>query len=469
MWDKNLIMGLSATKRTVSAMLKDRCDGTSVFRLSANNPGCLALGVKMSSNNSSSTNVLHTKIRGKKRTQGYFSLLRPDGTEEHYNNLEQLVASCEPITNLYPDIDKKNLARILADETTPADTVRRTAPSDTVERTLVETSVDGESFVHDVRYKSLKSGQLGAYGNIAVAVDEKSGNKVAIRKLKSNDGMQLQELRALHHFRESSHILSLEDLWCSGNSLYAVHELHSGFETLSNAMKESGRSNYKPRIIVREILHGLAYIHSANVAHGNLTPENILLGVDSSSVKISGLSKSRPIEARQKWKPQGKNKATWYPAPETILDTPTGSAKTDIWAVGNIAMEVFTGKTRFKAFSTKKEQLAEYIRVLGNPENVDFVSTTDGQKLMGKVLKEVKNERDGPQEASSSLSLCPLVTELVGKMLKFNPDERINCDDALKCKMFGKSLQEVTKCSSEFDFNSQRTMRQFADDFQRSQ
>ena len=60
--------------------------------------------------------------------------------------------------------------------------------------------------------------------------------------------------------------------YCAGNSLQDV--LNKGLPTADEAWK-----------MLKEILHGLVYVHSRNTVHRDLKPSNIFLGGDG-AVKL---------------------------------------------------------------------------------------------------------------------------------------------------------------------------------------
>lgn len=106
--------------------------------------------------------------------------------------------------------------------------------------------------------------------------------------------------------------------------------------------------------ILQQVLDGLALIQSRRLVHRALSPATILLTSDGRTM-ITGFdyAKTAQLRAHTVALDAHANADTAYLAPETI-DSPTKmSAKSDIYAVGVIGFELFTGHRPFGSMTTQ--------------------------------------------------------------------------------------------------------------------
>lgn len=91
--------------------------------------------------------------------------------------------------------------------------------------------------------------------------------------------------------------------------------------------------------IGKEILTGLAYIHSSGFAHRNVRPTNILVTetVRGMVVKLADFSQAWPTRLQVK---TDKTNIPQYRAPEQLLCTSSSSNHIDIWAFGVVMAEL---------------------------------------------------------------------------------------------------------------------------------
>ena len=86
--------------------------------------------------------------------------------------------------------------------------------------------------------------------------------------------------------------------------------------------------------IIKSILLGLNYLHENNITHTQLCPKNILIDNDLKIVKISNHAmRTNSFDVTT---------FPYYSSPELCFNK-TISTKTDIWSVGCILFELFTG------------------------------------------------------------------------------------------------------------------------------
>jgi serine/threonine protein kinase len=139
---------------------------------------------------------------------------------------------------------------------------------------------------------------------------------------------------------------------------YAVLEYVDGY----NLRHSLGQKNYitdNSILILKQILNGVQHIHQKGYLHLDLKPENIIVS-RWGEVKIMDFDLAEPIREI----PQSHSKISGtlnYLAPEQILKQPIDE-RSDIFSLGIIMFELFTGHKPFMALS-KKEALDVYADV----------------------------------------------------------------------------------------------------------
>jgi serine/threonine protein kinase len=122
-----------------------------------------------------------------------------------------------------------------------------------------------------------------------------------------NHGMMdqfLTEIRTLRSLRHPN-IIELYDVYISDDRIYIIMELMSGGELFDYVVQKGTLTEEEASGIVRKVTSALVYMHSRNVIHRDMKPENLLLAHKPRSshdieVKIIdfGLSKVRPMRGK---------------------------------------------------------------------------------------------------------------------------------------------------------------------------
>lgn len=182
----------------------------------------------------------------------------------------------------------------------------------------------------------------GSYGVVYKAVSNKDQKMYAIKKSKKpiwNMHHRAQYLSEITHARSLSphpSIATVYDAWEEGGHIYTQMEL--GASSLKDVLA-TGDPNLSESVVwqyVSDIVQGVQHMHSNNLVHLDIKPDNILVGFDN-SLKLTDFGISKIMGTSNGFSEGDKV----YMAPE-LLDEQFSSAA-DIFSVGITLYEVVTG------------------------------------------------------------------------------------------------------------------------------
>ncbi|XP_056429730.1 mitogen-activated protein kinase 12 [Hyla sarda] len=281
------------------------------------------------------------------------------------------------------------------------------------------------------RYRDLVPVGSGAYGTVCSSLDNITGTKVAIKKLYRPFQSELfakrayRELRLLKHMQHEN-VIGLLDVFTPDFSLEKFTDFYLVMPfmgtDLGKIMKHEKLSEDRIQFLVYQILRGLKYIHSAGIIHRDLKPGNLAVNEDC-ELKILDFGLARHTDSEM----TGYVVTRWYRAPEVILNWMHYTQTVDIWSVGCIMAEMYTGRPLFKG-NDHLDQLTEIMKITGTPTQ-DFV-----QKLQSPDAKNYIKSLPKVQKKDFGLLLRyanPLAVNLLEKMLVLDAEKRITATHAL--------------------------------------
>ncbi|KAK9761416.1 hypothetical protein K7432_013699 [Basidiobolus ranarum] len=305
------------------------------------------------------------------------------------------------------------------------------------------------------RYEIIRELDKGTYGTVLQARDRKTGEIVAIKKIKNHfanwkDCLTLRELKVL---RKLSHpnIVRLYNAFVRRNKLFLVFEFMD--KNLYNFIQEqNGNLIEENRIqsIMFQILNGLDYMHRKGYFHRDVKPENILMKDDI--VKTADFGLVREIKSTPPYTDYVSTR--WYRAPEVLLGALDYSAPIDIWAAGAIMAELYTLRPLFPGQS-EIDQIIKICLILGTPDTTDpKYSWDEGVRLASRIgfqfpnMKTVSLSHVIPNASSEAI-------HLMSSMLRFDPKTRLNARQALRHPYFTRVRRSSLSRLSLFDRYSQ--------------
>uniref|UniRef100_A0A8C1TN21 mitogen-activated protein kinase n=1 Tax=Cyprinus carpio TaxID=7962 RepID=A0A8C1TN21_CYPCA len=285
-----------------------------------------------------------------------------------------------------------------------------------------------------VRYQNLSPVGSGAYGSVCSAYDEKTGLKVAVKKLSRpfqsiiHAKRTYRELRLLKHMKHEN-VIGLLDVFTPATSLEEFNDVylvtHLMGADLNNIVKCQKLTDDHVQFLIYQILRGLKYIHSADIIHRDLKPSNLAVNEDC-ELKILDFGLARHTDDEM----TGYVATRWYRAPEIMLNWMHYNMTVDIWSVGCIMAELLTGRTLFPG-TDHINQLQQIMRLTGTPP-ASLISRMPSH--------EVSSLSPSPLHLFliKYLILFVLAVDLLEKMLVLDTDKRITAPEALAHPYFAQ-------------------------------
>ena len=287
------------------------------------------------------------------------------------------------------------------------------------------------------RYELIKKQGKGAYGVVYKAMDKKTKEIVALKK--NFDAFQnvtdskrtYREITLLQELNGHDNIIKLLNVIKAENE----KDIYLIFEFMETDLHTVIRSNILEPIhkqfVMYQLLKALKFIHSAGIVHRDLKPSNILINSDA-CIKICDFGLARSVMSLT-----GKDiimtdyvATRWYRAPEVLLGSTKYNSQADMWSVGCIFGELLNGKPMFPGTSTLN-QLNKILEITGKPNKEDILSIQSELTQNQNMLENINNIKQ-----KNLKSLFPKATaielDLLGRLLQFNPNKRINVLEALE-------------------------------------
>ena len=272
-------------------------------------------------------------------------------------------------------------------------------------------SISNKLFINDIseylpskKYKILSKLGSGSFGKVYLAQNKFTKEKVALKQIKKSnkdllsDGEikdEIEILKTLDH----PDIVRIIESFNTKDSYVLVTEYCEGgelFDQVRNQLSET-----QIAVIFRQLLSGLAYLHSHNIVHRDLKLENILIhetekskttGEDLFNIKIIDFGTARIFDNKKR-------------KPQSIVGSSYYIAECDLWSVGVILYMFIVGHAPF--------------------DGCDDDEITDNIQR-GVYRKDDKRWKRASKE----------VKDLIQKLLVYQPKKRLTAIQALRHPWF---------------------------------
>ncbi len=272
---------------------------------------------------------------------------------------------------------------------------------------------DISEFLPSKKYKILDKLGSGSFGKVYLAQNKFTKEKVAMKEIKKSNKDLLSDgeikdeidiLKSLDH----PDIVRIIESYNTKDSYVLVTEYCEGGELYDQVRNQLSETQIA--VIFKQLLSGLAYLHSHNIVHRDLKLENILIqeiekskttGEDLFNIKIIDFGTARIFD--NKTKPQSIVGSSYYIAPE-VLNQKYGK-ECDLWSVGVILYMFVVGHAPFDG--------------------------CDDEEITGNIQKGIYKKDDKRWKKASKD-----VKDLIQKLLIYSPKKRLTALQALKHPWF---------------------------------
>jgi hypothetical protein len=269
------------------------------------------------------------------------------------------------------------------------------------------------------RYEILNEIGRGGMATVYLARQVDLGRLVALKELSAVAASDT--LSARRFVRESRLAGSLNH-----PNIVTVHDFFEDHATPYIAMEFVERGALRPVIdgltfsqvagVIEGVLAGLAHAHARGIVHRDVKPENLMIA-DDSRIKVAdfGIAKATDeVQARTYLTATGTTIGTpRYMAPEQAMGQAVGPW-TDLYAVGMIAFEMFTGRLPFDTSGAPAAVLLRRVNV--PPLRLDAVDPKADPRVADWIerLLVVEPEERTPSAAAAWAELEEIVLDRVG-------------------------------------------------------
>ncbi|KAJ7704362.1 kinase-like domain-containing protein [Mycena rosella] len=294
-----------------------------------------------------------------------------------------------------------------------------------------------------MNYIQLEKLGEGTYATVFKGRSKTTNEIVALKEihLDAEEGTPSTAIREISLLKELKHIniLRLHDVIHTETKLILVFEFCE--QDLKRYMDQHGNRGALDPATVRsfmfQLLKGTNFCHENQVLHRDLKPQNLLIN-RKMELKLGDFGLARafgvPVNTFS-----NEVVTLWYRAPDVLLGSRTYSTSIDLWSCGCIFAEMISGMPLFRG-KDNNDQLLHIMKILGTPSHQQFA----------KMLKDSPEIvlKDFPPMPKANLAqvlpkASPAALDLLERLLKFDPSERISAAEALSHPYFTETTNAV--------------------------
>ncbi|KAJ1448097.1 kinase-like domain-containing protein [Pelagophyceae sp. CCMP2097] len=295
------------------------------------------------------------------------------------------------------------------------------------------------------RWRLVRKIGEGAFGEVHVADDALSGERVAVKLARlvgvpgceRDDGNSLpkgvlRELWSLQRLVGAAHVSQYIFHFPRGSSLALVlafcdSDLRAVLDALEGAPLTEGAAS----AWLGELLCGLKRIHAEGLMHRDLKPGNLLIEAHG-ALQICDFGQARPLDLdaeKAEYTHQVSTRA--YRAPEILFGARKYTERVDAWAAGCVFCEMLENTQTFPA-NSDIEQLISIFKKMGAPSQERWPSAHELPDFCKIQFPDMPPVPLGTVSPHAS----PLALGLLGRLLVLEPARRCSASDALADAFF---------------------------------
>lgn len=262
-------------------------------------------------------------------------------------------------------------------------------------------------------YRLLRPIGKGAHGKVILGTHRLCGLPVAIKAVakerlrseivRKQVFQEVMVLKLIQHPR----IVKVLEVFEAEKHMLIVFEYMAGGDLRNYLRAKTRLAEPEARHLFRQIVEGVAAVHSRKVIHRDLKLENILLDAEHTNVKICDFGICKAFGKGQLLNDQSGTPA--YIAPEVLAEQGAVGYASDLWSLGVMLYALLTGKFPFTAENS--EDLNKQILTGSYPPPLNV--STNASNLIASLLALLPSHRIRVDEVLSHHWLLEGTSELL--------------------------------------------------------
>lgn len=327
--------------------------------------------------------------------------------------------------------------------------------------------------------------QEGTFGVVYKAKNKKTGELVALKKVKMTDKTSRDDGFPITALRETNVLLALQHpnivavremvVGKEMDKVFMVMELfENDLKMVIDLQKKRNRDAIVQRLgdrqsaelvlgedthvftaaqskcLMQQLLRAMDYMHRCWYIHRDLKTSNILYKSGQGRLAVCDFGLARkygdPIVA-----PYTFNVVTlWYRPPELLMGKKMYNTSLDMWSVGCIFAEILRGEPLFDGTS-EINQLKKIFSVLGAPtaeqwpeyDSLPHAKTFTWKGMKPKLRDLFRHDKPGKFISDNSSTLSEAGFDLLSRLLAMDPARRLTAAEALRHPYFSEAPHPI--------------------------
>ena len=279
----------------------------------------------------------------------------------------------------------------------------------------------------------------GRYSEVYSGIEKYTNEKVVIKILKPINKNKIKReaviLQYLNKCPNSVHLLDITkgesiDIYCLIYNNISGHDLKLVYKNITPE---------DMKLYIYKILQCLSFCHSKKIMHRDIKSGNIVVNTLTKELNVIDWGLSEYYISNYKYNTRVGTR--FYKAPELLLDYKKYDYAIDVWSAGCVLASLLFQKDFFFKGSDLNNQLIKVAEVFGYKEFEKFYNKYQNDiRINKKVMEQIKNfekkEWKSYVNENNKYLANDEVIDLLDKMLKFDPMERIKAKDAVNHPYF---------------------------------